>query len=205
MAKPRPRPTNPIDAKARLRELAEGRAEAERLSQQTDVRVTRNTNGTLAGAKRLDVFDLLLSRDALSQQAHDAVRRLEELAATASGALKAEASYDRVDTTTIGQNITDAMIDASMDLAKVLEKTGVRSSALLIALLEPSAALLSRWRDTVERLTGERNDRAQAACVRYASEDLAEAWRLVDYAKRSVGRLRPQDPASFPVCGKEVW
>jgi hypothetical protein len=185
VAKPRSRPTHPVEVKARLAELREGRSEAERLSHQSDVRVTRNANGTLAGAKRLDVFDLLLSRDALSQRAHDAVRRLEELAATASGALKAEASYDRVDTTTIGQNITDAMIDASMDVAKVLEKTGVRSSALLVALLEPSAALLSRWRDTVERLTGERNDRAQAACVRYASEDLAEAFNKLDYQRRA--------------------
>lgn len=181
MTKRKAKPTSPELARQMLEKM-ERKAEIARLQAQ-GVHVVSDEAKRITRAQRLDCFDLLLSRNALSQTSYDAVRRLEELAATASGALKNEQGYDRVDTTTLGQNITDAMIQASTDLMVVLQQTGVRSGELLIALLAPNAALLTRWRETVVRVTGEKNTDVHAPLIRAACENLAEAWRMRDYGR----------------------
>lgn len=134
-------------------------------------------------AERLDFASLLLRRDAISERGFNGWRRLEELHATATGALRGEQGYERVDTTTLGQNITDLQINASKNLEKLLSKIGPRDRSLICALLEPGASLVGRWHYTVSRVTGETNRDVYAAIVRGVCENLALAWTEMDYGR----------------------
>jgi len=157
------------------------------------VRVVHDAEYRIIAAHRLDVFSLLHSRKgaegkaALTDQQLQAARRLEILIAIAYGHERPELTMDRVDkaTATASEQITQAMIDASRLLQIVLGKCGRRDAELLCALMSGTNARLgSGWRDTVQRVTGEVNDKAQAAVVRSACENLGLAWRELDYAAR---------------------
>jgi len=162
------------------------------------VRVVHDNEYRIIAAHRLDVFSLLHSRKgpqedgkpgkaALTDQQLRAARRLENLIAIAYGHERPELTMDRVDkaTATASEQITQAMIDASRLLQIVLSKCGRRDAELLCALMSGTNARLgSGWRDTVQRVTGEVNDKAQAAVVRSACENLGLAWRELDYAAR---------------------
>ena len=184
----RHKPSSPEEARRKLAEKADREAEIARLERQ-GVHVTAAPNKQIIRAVRLDCFDLLLSRSALSQTAHDAVRWLEEQIAIASGSIRSEQTLDRVDTTTLGQNVSQSMIIASENVRCVLKNCGPRNARLLRALLEPSPtkegseALLSRWRETVKQVTGETLDKGQVAAIRQACENLSEARRKMGYGK----------------------
>lgn len=137
--------------------------------------------------QRLDVFALLHSRKSLTETQLYAVRRLEEKQAIANGHERPEQSFDRVDKSSEGapgQNITQAMIDAQADLRTIYLTTGGKSSELLIALTQPQEGILTRWRDTVAKVTGEKDEDVHAAMIRSACENLAAAWQGFDYRAR---------------------
>ena len=82
------------------------------------------------------------------------------------------------------QNVTQAMIDAQRDLSIIYVTTGGKSAELLIALTQPQEGVLTRWRDTVAKVTGEKDEDVHAAMIRSACENLAAAWQGFDYRAR---------------------
>ena len=141
----------------------------------------------IVGARRVDVFSLLHERKALTDLQLYAVRRLEGLQALAFGHEKPEQTMDRVDSSTSGapgQNVSQAMIDAGGELRTIYATTGAQNATLLQALIADQSAILTRWRDTVKRITGETDDKAQSALIRSACENLAEAFKAFDYRAR---------------------
>jgi hypothetical protein len=186
---PRRKKTDTAEA---LAERADRKAQIIALKAQ-GVRVVHDSEYRIIAAHRLDVFSLLHSRKgaegkaALTDQQLQAARRLENLIAIAYGHERPEISMDRVDkaTATASEQITQAMIDASGLLKIVLGKCGRRDAELLCALMSGTNARLgSGWRQTVQRVTGEVNDKAQAAVVLSACENLGLAWQAIDYAAR---------------------
>ena len=180
------------DTAEHLAERAERKAQVNAL-RASGVRVVHDSEYRIIAAHRLDVFSLLHSRKgaegkaALTDQQLQAARRLEILIAIAYGHERPELTMDRVDkaTATASEQITQAMIDASGLLKIVLGKCGRRDAELLCALMSGTSARLgSGWRQTVQRVTGEVNDKAQAAVVRSACENLGLAWQAIDYAAR---------------------
>lgn len=81
-----------------------------------------------------------------------------------------------------GQNISDAMIQASVRLEVVMENMAPQHGRMLMELLKPDADLITRWRSVVERCTGETHSHAQAATVRAACTSLV-------WVKDNLGRL----------------
>lgn len=149
--------------------------------------VTCDAGYNIIVTQRLDVFALLHSRKSLTETQLYAVRRLEEKQAVAYGHERPEQSFDRVDKSSEGapgQNITQAMIDAQADLRTIYLTTGGKSSELLIALTQPQEGILTRWRDTVAKVTGEKDEDVHAAMIRSACENLAAAWQGFDYRAR---------------------
>lgn len=182
----RPRKRTPEEQAAAVAAKAIRKAEVEALRAR-GLTVTCDAAYNIIVTQRLDVFALLHSRKSLTQTQLDAVRRLEQKQAIANGHERPEQSFDRVDKSSEGapgQNITQAMIDAQADLRTIYLTTGGKSSELLIALTQPQEAILTRWRDTVQRVTGEHDERVQAAMIRAACENLALAWQSFDYRAR---------------------
>ena len=182
----RPRKRTPEEQAAAVAAKAIRKAEVEALRAR-GLTVTCDAGYNIIVTQRLDVFALLHSRKSLTQTQLDAVRRLEEKQAIANGHERPEQSFDRVDKSSEGapgQNITQAMIDAQADLRTIYLTTGGKSSELLIALTQPQEAILTRWRETVQRITGEHDERAQGAMIRAACENLAAAWQGFDYRAR---------------------
>ena len=182
----RPRKRTPEEQATAVAAKAIRKAEVEALRAR-GLTVTCDAAYNIIVTQRLDVFALLHSRKSLTQTQLDAVRRLEEKQAIANGHERPEQSFDRVDKSSEGapgQNITQAMIDAQADLRTIYLTTGGKSSELLIALTQPQEAILTRWRETVQRITGEHDERAQGAMIRAACENLAAAWQGFDYRAR---------------------
>lgn len=156
-------------------ELVASRAEARRLKAQPGVRVSVDGVGKLTGARRLDLFALLLERSTISQEQHDAVRWLEATMHVAMGWDSPERRPDHIRATTEGapgQSVSQTMIDASREVARIRDLFDPREWSVLEALLQPQAAILTRWRDVVERQTGEKTDHGQAAALRRICERL---------------------------------
>jgi hypothetical protein len=148
---------------------------------QPDLQITTAPGHYIVAIQRLDVFELLLQRKAITTEQHGAVRRLEHDIALSLGEERPEASLDRVDTTSLGQNINGTMIDAGGRVKVILANCGPVSAQLLDALLKPQEAIFTRWRVTVERVTRETRAEAQTAAIRAACSNLAEAYRQHDY------------------------
>lgn len=135
-------------------------------------------------ARRLDVFQLLFEQrpnPAITQAQLDAVRRLEQEMAMAEGVgLTGDNAGVRSSSEGApGQNVSQRMVDAARRLEGVYARLGPTNKVLLVALLSPQfkGALLTRWREVVEGVTGETNDRAQLGAVRMALTNLAVIYR----------------------------
>lgn len=180
----------PALTQAQLAELERQKAarkrEVERLIAQ-GLDVKHDAAWNIIVTRRIDVFALLHERKAMTDGQFLAVRRLEKTVALAMGHERPEQSMDRVDASSAGapgQNVTQAMIDASADLDAVYRTVGPLCSRLLQELLTDQNGILTRWRNTVWRITAETNDAAQAAAIRLACESLALAWQALDYRAR---------------------
>lgn len=182
----RPAKRSPAEQAIERAAKAARKAEVDRL-RSLGLTVTCDAAYNIIVTQRLDVFALLHSRKSLTETQLYAVRRLEEKQAVAYGHERPEQSFDRVDKSSEGapgQNITQAMIDAQADLRTIYLTTGGKSSELLIALTQPQEGILTRWRDTVAKVTGEKDEDVHAAMIRSACENLAAAWQGFDYRAR---------------------
>lgn len=183
MSRKRNKPHDPAAAARHKAERMENAAEVARLRAQpsTAVNVDKRT-GRLTGAWRLNCFNTLL---AAKCQERDAVDWLEELVRTANGENAQERRPDHIRASNDGppgQNISDAMIQASVRLEVVLENMAPQHGRMLMELLKPDADLITRWRGVVERCTGEKTPHGQAAAVRMACANLA-------WIKSGIGKL----------------
>lgn len=133
--------------------------------------------GTAVRARRIDVFQLLFERGSLTQEQFDAVRDHEADMATAMGWNTPERRPDHIRASiegAPGQNISQAMVDASRMLEWVDKRLPTRDLALLKALLHENDANCGRWRGTVEKVTGESRDEAHSVAIRAMVENLRD-------------------------------
>lgn len=161
----------------RKRELAD-------LHRQPDLMIKATPNHEIISIQRLDVFSLFLQRKTITIEQFNAVRRLEQRQAVAMGQEKGERPTEYVQTGMSTDQISGAMIDASAEVEDILKACGSVNARLLIALTAYQAAIFTRWRDTVEKVTGETRPECQSAAIRSACANLAEAWTAFDYRKR---------------------
>ena len=128
-------------------------------------------------ARRIDVFQLLHDRGALPQESFTAIRDHEADVATAQGFNTPERRPDHIRASVEGapgQNVTQAMIEASRMVQWVEAMLTTRDVQLLKALLHENDANCGRWRGTVERITGESRDDAHAVAIRYMAANLRD-------------------------------
>ncbi|HEY1071493.1 hypothetical protein [Brevundimonas sp.] len=187
------KPYDPAAAARHRQERAESQAEIARLRAQpsTAVNVDKRT-GRLTGAWRLNCFNTLLTAGAREREAID---WLEETVRTANGENVEERRPDHVRSSGAGapgQNITDAMVAASRDLEIVGQSMRPDQWRMILALLQPDADLMTRWRAVVERYTAESDPRAQASRVRETCAHLAWVWDRMPTLRREFQERRAQ-------------
>jgi hypothetical protein len=190
MTRRKNRPSTPEEVRAKMKARAELDSDLALLARRPGVEVELEPNGKIRRAQYLDFASLLLRREAISVPAFDAYRMTQELHATASGAFMGGGGLDRVDCSTQGapgQNVTQAMIDASKRLDWLFGQIGIGPARLIRALMEQPGGNgpggCGQWHTTVERVTGEANEDTHAALVRSACEGLAEAFRASGYRR----------------------
>ena len=165
-------------------------ADGKALARQPDVQVITGPRGKVQTARRDDVFDRFLSRGALSQHAHQAIRRLDADMTERRGEGERGAG-EKVDGSGARDLVTQRMIDAGDRIDGlengVLPRVGRRDAGLLREFLEPRRVItggLNRWRLVVATLTGETNEQAQGAALRASCDNLALAYQEIDRAPR---------------------
>lgn len=152
-------------------------ASAAALPSNDTVEVRREGRRHAEGARRLDAFEAL--RDSLSPGAYDAARRLERDLAIRAGEHDRGRSMLRVDCDA-GRDRTDEMLAAGQRARMALDRLGRRDGLLLVELIRPGPTVqltCPTWRAVVAHVTGETNDRGQAAIVRNVCANLAEAYQ----------------------------
>lgn len=142
------------------------------------VRVSRDLEGRVAAAKRMDAFDSLFQAGGLSEHQHHAAQILIRDWATMLGVAgepeivsdRIDADFDPVKADPIGLR----MIAAQNRVAGALAWVGPENAQLLRALVEPIVLVgeLMGWRDLVQRITGETEKNCQGSIVRRACENL---------------------------------
>lgn len=168
-------------------EKAAARREANRLAVTgAEVRVVEEREEQEAGpakkayvvrARRVDVFQHLLERQALAQDSFDAVRAYEHDVAFALGHTTPERKPDWIKGSCDGkpgQNISQAQVEASRRMQWVRDRLPPRDFRLLEHLLINGSAHKGQWRKTVELITGERMDHAQTAAVRLMADNVRD-------------------------------
>jgi len=186
-SKRRHKPATTAEIAQRVADRRAQEADIAHLRAQPDLRVVVDNGGRLVAANRIDVFALLLSRSALTQAHHDAARRLESDIAAWKGVDRATGSLERVQCAAPQGLVTDRMLDAGARVQAVMGRIGARDVSLLMGLLLPQFAgqTLTRWRETVERITGETRDECQAGAIRGACDNLARGYVAIDYARKT--------------------
>jgi hypothetical protein len=154
------------------------------------VSVDCDVGGRVTRARRQDIFDLMRGRGKLSEEAHRAIRRLQDDIATLHRGVAGGADYSpRVDKSRSAETFTDTRHRASLRVEAALGRSGPANARLLAALCEDGAALgpAMDWRILVRRETGETLPDAQAAILRAACENLAGAYAIIDRVRAPAG------------------
>lgn len=180
----KPQPRSPADILAermarRARDFeAVGLAgSASALPNNDAVEIRREGRRNAEGARRLDAFEAL--RESMPPGGYDAARRLERDLTIRCGEHDRGRALLRVDCDR-GKDRTDEMLAAGQRVEAVLSKLGRRDGLLLTELIRPSPGVqlaCQGWRAVVAHITGETNDRGQAAIVRNVCANLAEAYQ----------------------------
>lgn len=147
-------------------------AEAANLATAAMLEVRPDSRKNALSARRVDVFDAL--KDGMASGAYDAARRLERDMRMRRGEHGSERSTERVDEGVSLYGRHDRIIAAAERVEAVLSKIGERDAWLLSELIYPR--IERTWRQIVAHITGESNPIAQAAAVRSACANLAQAY-----------------------------
>jgi hypothetical protein len=195
MARKRPRPSDPLTiARRRASERLADRdpqtwgvdRAALSLAANDDVEARAEAGGRHLIARRRDIFERLLNGPR-GHVALAAVRRLQaDLAARHAGCGVVARYAARIDAGPADDPFTERRLRAGARTRRVLSRTGASSARLLLALIEPDAALGKKadWRTIVERETGETLADAQAGVLRAACVNLAAAYADLDRSRR---------------------
>jgi len=174
MAKRKGKPFDPAEAERHRRDRENNAAEIARLTAQPNVAInTDKRTGRLTGAWRINCFNTLLVAGSAEKSAID---WLDSTIRTSAGENGGERRPDFIRASVEGapgQNVSERMIQASRDLEIIEHYTNPKDVQMLYALLQPDADHDAKWQATVERLTGEKDPRSQAARVRAACAHLA--------------------------------
>jgi hypothetical protein len=177
------KPYDPAAAERMRAEREADREMAATLAAQPSTQVNRDgRTGRLTSAIRLNCFNTLLPANGMERAAVD---WLDEIVRTAHGENTPERRPDHIRASNDGapgQNVSDAMLAAALTLAVVVDAMAPAQARMLLALMQPDADLITRWRVTVERHTGETHTHAQAAAVRAACTQLV-------WIRDNIGRL----------------
>lgn len=169
----RAKPYDPAEAE-RIRQEREARREmAEAIARQPDAVVNRDPRtGVMVSAMRRNCFALLLKPLSPEEQAVNwfelLVRQSRGEADRQANDLGIAAAND-----SLPGGPSDAMLMAADKLAIIRSFMPGTAYRMMLALVEPDAAMLTRWRDHVALITGEASPMAQGARVRAAAEHLA--------------------------------
>lgn len=186
---------SPEELAAIEREREENRAEVRRLKAQPDVRVVVAPSGGVHIAQRMDVFQLLLTRKrgakrdlppALGEKPYDAIRRLEKAIHAATGVRGTSSEVrEHIDGSSCGvEGVTQGMLEAGREVRRLFTILRDRKQAeLALALLSPhhQGNALTRWRPTVERVTGWRDEAKQVDTIVKLAEAVLAAYVAYDY------------------------
>lgn len=137
------------------------------------------TVGKSLFAHRTSWIDRLLVKGSPEQIGAD---RLSKLIATRKG----EGDRPEGGPSGVGSKdlVNDKMIQAAKEIERVLERVGSADRRLLVELIDPTVIYTTaaqQWAVTVGVLTGEKHKNGQAAVVRSACRNLAEAFVWVDH------------------------
>ena len=174
----RKKPTDPQD----MASIAERRAERRELEARGIAVNVDPKNEEILARWRPDCFTMLLKGRTAEQ---GAIQWLETLIRTASGENGSDRRPDYIRGSAEGapgQNVSQSMIDADLHLVAATEAMAPNHARMLFDLLKPDEALLTRWREVVQRCTGEVNPHGQAAAVRMACAQLVSI-------QNNIGRL----------------
>lgn len=160
-------------------------ADAIALAANEDVIHEGETRKNVNRAMRWDAFALLLSRRALSQDAHDAVRRLQKDIAIrhrsngASDTIRAIGDAKRGD-------MLDSQIAAGERVDRAMRPLSERDRKLLRALAEREVidGVIPDWHAVVRQITGAVDKNGHARHVRDAADALADSYRAIDSEPR---------------------
>lgn len=159
-------------AKARMEREA-GREMAASIEAQPSTAINRDRHtGAMVSARRINCFVALLTPGSPEAEAVNwfemLVRRSQGEADRQANDLGIAAAND-----SLPGGPSDAMLMAADKLAIIRSFMPGTAYRMMLALVEPDAAMLTRWRDHVALITGEASPMAQGARVRAAAEHLA--------------------------------
>lgn len=176
-----------------------------RLPTAADVSIVTGAKGVVIAANRSDPFDLLHRAGGLSDEQHQAARRLFRDWCLRAGVNDRErVAAERVDGGRADPSdaVTAGQVDAGRRVALALKGGDVRgmtgapigrvggvgpvNARLLEALISPMVdqGLIIAWRGTVQRVTGEADKNVQGGVVRQACEALRLVYDDVDQLRR---------------------
>ena len=127
--------------------------------------------------RRRDLFDRLLAGE--RREVLAAVRRLQaDIGVRISSAGGVARYAERLDADPGDDTFADLRLRVGARIERVLALAGPASSRLLLALIEPEAALgrSADWRSVVEKASGQSQADAQVRVLVGACTDLAEAY-----------------------------
>ena len=198
MTKASAKPTDPQEAARQRHERIAERQNLADQRQSLSGRLALPSNATIVHGEgepergryrppqRHDCFHLLHARNAFAEGSLTCVRRLEREFAIRAGVRDADLQ-ERVDRGPSTRGQEDAMVAAAWRIEAVLTVAGPVARKLLTELIEPRqvhAETPDRWRVVVRLLTGEKNEKAQAALVRNAAANLMLAYQVIDQQPR---------------------
>ena len=159
-------------AKARMeREASREMAASIEAQPSTAINRDRHT-GAMVSARRINCFVALLK---VGSPEAEAVNWFEALVRRSQGEADRQVNDLGISAANDGMpgGPSDAMLMAADKLAIIRSYMPGTVYRMMLALVEPDAAILTRWRGHVAMITGETSPMAQGARVRAAAEHLA--------------------------------
>lgn len=170
------KPSDPMEIMRQAAERRDRDAEITRLKTMGATVTIDNRNGRILGAYRSSVFKILLESKAITQNQFNAAQELVEQWAAWKGLAGSQgASAGFVDGGTgCVELVTDRMIKAGKDVARILAHVGPMDreliEAFMVAVVEEDRAMV--WRGIVMRVTGITQPIRQSQVVVSALENL---------------------------------
>ena len=170
------KPSDPMEIMRQVAERRDRDAEITRLKTMGAIVTIDNRNGRILGAYRSSVFKILLESKAINQNQFNAAQELVEHWAMWKGLAGSQgASAGFVDGGTgCVELVTDRMIKAGKDIAKILAHVGPMDreliEAFMVAVVEEDRAMV--WRGIVMKVTGISQPIRQSQVVVSALENL---------------------------------